>query len=162
MRAPIQSVKHIIQQGFTVDTAGTASALIFATGKTISDMTGAAADVAEGSLIKAVWVEMWIQSASSQPGSVILIVEKIPAGQSTASTTQLANLNDYPNKKNVFYTTQGLVGDANTNPTPFIRQWIKIPKSKQRTGLGDNWSVTISTIVENQNKCGAVIYKSVS
>lgn len=73
--------------------------------------------------------------------------------------TNSATLDSYSNKKNVLYTTQGLTPDANGNPIPFVRQWFKIPKGKQRFGLTDSLVLNISANVEDVTHCGLMIYK---
>ena len=112
-----------------------------------------------GATIKAVYVELWVLANSQQPASIILIVEKQPGNGQDINLVGITALHDYPNKKNIFYSTQGLVGDANTNPVPFLRQWIKIPKGKQRFGLTDRLQVTILSQTEDINICGLMIYK---
>ncbi len=73
---------------------------------------------------------------------------------------QSQNLGAYPNKKNILYTTQGILADANDGgPTiPLIRGWIKIPKGKQRMGLDDRIVVNI-TAVGALRLCGISTFK---
>ena len=115
--------------------------------------------VEQGSIVKAVFVELWILAGSQQPGSFTFTIEKLSGGQPQMTFLQGAQLYDYPNKKNILYTTQGVVGDANTNPTPIFRDWIKIPKGKQRFGLGDKLSWNLQANVEDMTHCGLAIYK---
>jgi len=71
-------------------------------------------------------------------------------------------LHDYPNKKNLFKTSQGLLGDANSNAVPIFREWIAIPKGKQRIGLGDTLVFNLAALGEMDQDvevCGLVIYK---
>ncbi len=103
---------------------------------------------------------MWVQGAGAQPGATTIIVEKLPGVGTNITAGEMAALDDYNNKKNIFYTTQGLVGDSNTNPAPLIRQWIKIPKGKQRFGLGDRLQFTILGLVDDIEFCGLAIYKA--
>ncbi len=118
--------------------------------------------VVQGASVKAIYIEMWILAGGQQPGSITMTVEKLPAGATAPNFTDMATLNSYKNKKNIFYTTQGVTGDANSNPIPFLRQWIKIPKGKQRMGLGDLIIATLSANVEDATHCGLIIYKSYS
>ncbi len=118
-----------------------------------------AREVQVGTTVKAFYFEIWLLAGSQQPGSITVTVEKIPANASLPTFTDMATLNVYPNKKNILYTTQGLTPDANGNPIPFVRQWIPIPKGKQRFGLDDKMVFTISANVEDCTFCGLVIYK---
>ncbi len=105
-------------------------------------------------------MELWVMAAGAQPGATTVIVEKLPGPATNISAGDMANLHDYNNKKNIFYTTQGLVGDSNTNPAPLIRQWIKIPKGKQRFGLNDRLNFTILGLVDDIEYCGLSIFKA--
>ncbi len=119
-------------------------------------------EVAVGAIVKAVFVELWILGEGAQPCTCTWIIEKTTNDVSPATQTQMQNLHDYPNKKNIFKTGQGVIGDSNSNPIPVIREWIKIPKGKQRFGLGDELGIVVSCIGEADNGleiCGLAIYK---
>ncbi len=116
-------------------------------------------DVLEGSIVKAVYIEMWLLAGANQPGSVTVSVEKVPALADQMTFLQGATLTDYPNKKNILFTSQGVIGDANTNPVPFMRQWFKIPKGKQRFGLGDKLVLNIQANTEDITHCGLAVFK---
>ena len=121
-----------------------------------------ASQVRIGSTIKAIWLELWYLSSASQPTFQVSTLEKIVAGQDDPTSAQMSDLFTYPNKKNIFVTSQGLVGDANTNPIPIFRDWYKIPKGKQRMGLGDSIAVTVAARGEANNDvevCGMAIFK---
>jgi len=112
-----------------------------------------------GALVKAVYVELWFLTGDNQPGSTVVTVEKLPSGITPMTHAQSVNLHNYPNKNNLFYSTQGLVGDANTNPSPLLRQWILIPKGKQRMSIGDKLVVNITGLTNNISFCGMYIWK---
>ncbi len=120
-------------------------------------------DVEEGALVKAIFCEMWLSNngAAGVTGQFTLIVEKKPAGATAITVAQMANLSAYPNKKNILYTTQGIIGTSASGPTvPVIRNFILIPKGKQRMGLGDQMILTISNISgETLQRCGFFTYK---
>ncbi len=156
MRPRVNTDKHMVARSLTLVNELTISPINAAVA--VEDPS-TSTQVRIGSVISAIYVEVWILANSQQPGTFNLTVEKISSGQSNMTQVQSTNLHSYPNKKNIFYTTQGLVGDANTNPTPVIRQWIKIPKGKQRMGLGDIIAINVSSQAEDQNHCGYVIYK---
>jgi len=158
MKAPIHSKKHFVAMAINSVMAGTINNIVLVDAVAAG---GISADrhVIEGSIIKAVYIELWLLTGGQQPGSVIVTTEKIPANAPAMTITNASLLTDYDNKKNILYTTQGLVGDANTNPVPFLRQWIAIPKGKQRFGLADRFVLNISAVAEDQTFCGIAIYK---
>ncbi len=163
MLAPINSVKHIVQRFVTtVATAAVLNDVIVnaVVASAVSDPT----EVQEGSVIKAVFVEMWLAGtgASGISGAFNLTVEKYIADQPDMTSAQSLNLMTYPNKKNILYTTQGLIASDEGSPAmPLIRQWIKIPKGKQRFGLGDRLLINLANVSNvNFSVCGVYIYKA--
>ena len=144
MRPIIHSVKHYVQASLTTVTTGVTNStlLVSAVESTTANLVN---EVPEGSVVKAVFLEIWaIGSVSNQFFTAIL--EKTPAGSAAATTAQMAALGTYANKKNILYTTQGLASnDGIAAPIPIIRQWFKIPKGKQRFGLGDNLRFNITS-----------------
>ena len=120
-----------------------------------------AQDVVEGSRISAVFLEHWVKSfaATGEDMKFQLAVEKVPAGATAVTFAQLNALMGYPNKKNILYFTQGVIGDLTTQAVPIIRQWFKIPKSKQRFGLGDVLMMTLSSTSAALQNCGFATYK---
>ncbi len=118
------------------------------------------ADVNPGTVVTAVYAEMWLLGDGQQPATATALVMKAPAGTPNISSGEFANLNGYLNKKNILEMHQGLVGDANANPVPFFRNWIKIPKGKSRMGLGDRITFQIKGITEGTQFCGHFIYKA--
>ncbi len=118
--------------------------------------------VREGATVKAVWVEIWHLGESSQPCVQISTFEKTTGESPQMTFTQSQALNDYANKKNILKMSQGQVGDSNTNPVPVFREWIPIPKGKQRMGLGDRIDLNVSCVGVADNGlqvCGMFIYK---
>lgn len=101
-------------------------------------------EVQEGSVIKAVYFELWLEGSANDSFQVVTIT-KVPESGTGPTFAQMQALNAYPNKKNILFTHQGLsANDGVGNPMPVLRGWIKIPKSKQRFGLGDNLILTVS------------------
>lgn len=154
--SPIVSRKHILQDTIFTVAAGakTAKWHAIAVAAPTADY-----EVKEGSIIKAIYIEYWVTSDDATQGSIVLSVEKIPGGNITMSYAESIALNDYSNKKNIFYVTQGITNPLTGGSLPFIRQWVKIPKGKQRMGLGDILSINISGITNGANICGLAIYK---
>ncbi len=155
---PIQSVKHINQ--FSVTTVG-----IGALGQkqlalsVVAPDANAVSEVPEGAKISNVYVELWITSDDASQGSLAVNLEKTSTQMTAMTYAQSIALWTYANKKNIFYTTQGLVPPNVQSGIPFLRGWFKIPAGKQRFGLGDKLVLNISGITNGVNYCGLVIYK---
>ncbi len=141
MRPIIHSKKHYVQVSLDPIAAGAVEQKEIISAVQEVDLN-ALFEVIEGATIKAVFVEMWWRSQTTAAGSAVATIEKLGLDANGPTTTEMAALGAYNNKKNVFYTTQGLINDDNV-AIPFIRQWIKIPKSKQRFGLGDSLVMNI-------------------
>ena len=158
MRPIIQSAKHIVQHSLDSIAIGTRNLIPIAVAKDAPNLADAS-DVAVGTTIKAVYCELWIMAPANQPGTQVSIFFKGTADVQI-SALEMADLHGYVNKKNIFYTTMGLIGDANSNPIPILRQWIKIPKGKQRMGLGDRLLMSVLAQVEGVEICGQFTYKA--
>ncbi len=162
MRAPIQARKHYVQ--FTEFSIASAGVLThnYVVAEPVQDVNSNA-EVTEGSVVKAIFLEYWYRSGVTNGASFVLIVEKVVAEQANPSFTNMTTLDAYPNKKNILYCTQGLVAGSGDNPIPLLRQWFKIPKGKQRFGLGDRLRVTVAALGANSlTGCGFGTYKSYS
>ncbi len=157
MRAPINSVKHIVQTTLTNVSMGSVQGVTYA--RVVANGT-LAQDIDEGTIIKAVYVEIWALANGQQPGTLTMCVMKLPLDTADPSFSDMQDLYTYANKKNIFHMTQGLYGDANSNPIPFYRGWVKIPKGKQRFGAGDKLKLIISNITDEVQVCGVGIYKA--
>jgi len=161
MRPIIQSKKHIFQ----ISLSNIAQGLIVNT-EFLNAIEGAPSEpthVKEGATVKACYIELWVLSESaSAVGSYTVVVQKNPGNAFAITTAQMAALHDYKNKKNILFTAQGLLNPDVAGATPVMRGWYKIPKGKQRMGLGD----ALEIIIRNNNAsavdldfCGLVIYK---
>ncbi len=142
MRAPITSTKHYVQVSLTTVVAGAVLDIPIAKGTNVSGVNSAD-EVREGAVVKAVFIEMWIRSSEISPGSVLVTFAKRSGGDVAITAAEAAALFTYDNKKNIFYHTQGLINDQDADAIPFIRQWFKIPKGKQRMGLNDKLFLNI-------------------
>ncbi len=159
-RPTINSRKHIIQFSPIVVAAGGINPITLA--EAVQDLgVGTTANkVAVGSVIKAIWVELWaLSDTATAVGSTNITIEKLPSGLADMSFGNSQAIFVYPNKNNIFYMTQGLVGEENGGtPIPFLRQWIKIPKGKQRMSLGDKLKLNVAGIT-GISFCTINIYK---
>ncbi len=161
LQAPINSVKHYVHTtGQTVATATLASFdLVRAV---VAPATANAFNVEEGSIVKAVYIELWIAGfgATTEVSTFTLIVEKEPGNGTAMVIGQALNLGAYPNKKNILYTTQGTLGAVvdGAQAVPIIRNFVLIPKGKQRMGLDDSIRIHIAA-VNPLRICGIATYK---
>lgn len=158
VRAPINTEKHFGQLTITTVAFGSVSNGLLVDAVAVVDKN-AFNEIEEGSLVKTIYLERWITSDDAAQSTQVLIVEKVPASQAPATAAQMANLNDYPNKKNIFYTTMGLVNPVAGVAMPLLKQWIAIPRGKQRFGLGDRLFVNILAQADGVNICGFQIFK---
>jgi len=161
MRPPINSAKHIPQTTLTSISIGTVVNIDLARVSALSAPDPAiAVEIAQGTVIKAIYLEYWIQGAGAQPGTYSVLIEKAVNSSAGITNGAFAVLHTYINKKNVLETHQGIVGDSNSNPIPVFRGWVKIPKGKQRFGIGDALVLTLRSITETTEICGFAIYKA--
>jgi len=162
MRNPINSNKHIVQQTLTSIAEASTVNLLVADAQQEPTASNAF-HVIQGAVIEAVFLEYWLMSEGNQPTFGLVTVEKVPGTATNMVHTDAVQLYSYANKKNILFTSQGLIGDSNSNPIPVIRQWIKIPKGKQRFGLGDRLNVNVTclnpTTGEGLEVCGVAVYK---
>ncbi len=158
----IHTTKHIVQMPFSQITTGTAENIFLAVAKNVVDVN-TATEVQEGTIIDTIYIEIWLQN-SANDGHQVLILEKLEQNGIGATFAELAALYSYDNKKNILFTHEGLSSnDGVGNPQNILRQWIKIPKGKQRFGLGDVLKLSISNPSSNSlNRCGFALYKEKS
>ncbi len=159
MRAPIHSTKHYVQMTLSTVTTGTTLLTPIAVSVAVVNKN-VGTEVEEGALVKAVYVEMWCIGTTADQ-FYTATVEKAVSGELGPTNTELTNLFAYVNKKNIFYTSQGLTGnDGISIPLPIYKGWIKIPKSKQRFGLGDRLVFAIASRGDaSLTLCGFFTYK---
>ena len=121
MKSPINSRKHIVQHTQAVVASGSVTTNVIVRALAVQDVDNAF-EVTEGAVVKAAYIERWIGSNTGiEPaGSVVMIIEKAPAGVANPTIAQMSTLDAYPNKKNILYTTQGIVGSNTANPIPFL------------------------------------------
>ncbi len=162
MLAPINTIKHYV--GFTkTGIASGAKGSVSLVGSVVAPATASAFEVNEGSVIKAIFIELWLKGlgASDADTAFTVALEKIPGGASgSMSFADMANLGAYDNKKNVLFTSQGVLGGVGGGQAvPIMRGWYKIPKGKQRFGLNDFLVLNIAAIGQTIDRCGISTYK---
>ncbi len=160
MVAPINSLKHYVPRPSIVIATGAITNFV-AIDAVKAPATAASKEVVEGAVIKAVYVEMWIGSneAAGSESQFVLTVEKKRDQEADMTNAQALNLMDYPNKKNILYTTQGIVGSLAVSGTiPVVRNWILVPKGKQRFGRDDQFLINVAAVGALQ-LCGITTFK---
>ncbi len=158
VRAMVHSTKHFLQVSISTLTAGTATVIDVCEAVAVVDKN-IPSEIEEGATIKAVYVELWSKTNAGASGSTIYTIEKIVGGGADPNTTTLASLSSYNNKKNVLKTHQGLTNDNASIAMPIFREWIAIPKGKQRFGLGDKIVIGIFAQTGTLQFCGINIFK---
>ncbi len=160
MVAPINANKHYVMIP-NANIASAALGTIDVVDAVVAPATSNAFDVEEGSIVKAVYIELWIfgLGASGTDTQFFLAVEKLPAGATPMTQAQSLNLGAYPNKKNILFTSQGVIGGIDTNSVVVLRNWILIPKGKQRMGLADRIVLSVATLGAPMQRCGFITYK---
>ncbi len=158
MRAPITAVKHLVNITPTTATVGTLNAIDLATA-VVSVNANNSSEVVEGATIKAIYLEFWYTGDDAVQGSQQTYFEKRPSASPTMTFTNAGAIFSYPNKKNILFSSQGLTPSNTQNPIPIIRGWVKIPKGKQRFGLGDKLTFNFTGLTDGTVVCGLAIYK---
>ncbi len=164
VRPMVHSTKHYVQTSLSTVTGGAVGTTTLIDAVPIQDKNSVF-EVEEGNSVKAIYIEHWIKGGEvSDQATQILAIYKAPAGLAAFSFVEMAALGTVDNKKNILYCTQGLVNDVGQQATNVHRGWIKIPKSKQRFGLGDRLFITISaqTATVDLFHCGFATYKEYS
>ncbi len=158
MRPIVNSNKHYVQVSLASITAANQLNTTIATAKDVP-ASGNASQVRSGSVIKAVFVEMWVRGGETSPGSVLITLEKVPGSGTLPTFAEHVALHTYDNKKNILYHTQGLTNNNTADAIPFVRGWFKIPKGKQRFGLDDTLNLGIAAQALDSIVCGFMTYK---
>ncbi len=159
MVAPINSEKHYVQHPSFSVSASSATALQVVDAVQIQ-AKDASFEVDQGSVVKAIWFELWISTNAAVDGEfATVVIVKLPSDVASPTFTEMNNLGTYTNKKNILWTFEGLTPANSQNPVPIIRNWVRIPKGKQRMGLGDRIVMVISSAANGIRACGFNTYK---
>ncbi len=157
----VHSIKHYVQFSISTVTAASVTTLVVALA-VARDQNNIVSEVDEGNSIKAIYVELWARAGSTTPSSGQMIIYKSPSDTSNPNTTDMAALGDWDGKKNIFYTTMGLFNDQDADAIALYKGWLKIPKGKQRMGLGDELKISVFTPTIDLQICGFATYKEYS
>ncbi len=159
MRPTINSLKHVNQHSIDTTAVGLVDSTTLVNAVDVAD-ADASNEVRVGAIVKALYHEMWIRGEDAAVGSsYVYIIEKAPAAATSPTAGIMAALDTYVNKKNVLFTSQGLVNAVEGVATPVIRSWIKIPKGKQRMAQGDKMKAHVFAQSGALLRCGVTIFK---
>ncbi len=162
MAAPINSVKHYIQPTNTEVASGAVREIVAAVAVTKNTDRTNVTQVEEGSVIKAIYFEMWLNGQGASAGNTCqftMIICKLPSGKAPPSAANMANLQSWDNKAEILYTTQGVLDAQGSQSVPIFRQWQLIPKGKQRMSLGDEIIMSVAAVGQPIDSCGVFTYK---
>ncbi len=159
MKPVIRSEKHYVQISLATVTGSATVNTVLVDAVTLLNKN-AVSEVVEGAIVKAVYIELWVLGASANATQVTALT-KFVAGVAPFSAAQLGALGTTANKKNVLFVSQGLASnDGIANPINIMRGWYKIPKSKQRFGLGDTLELQVlAQAAVDLTICGFSTYK---
>ncbi len=161
VRPMVHSTKHYVQHSLSTVVAGAVTTISIAAGVDVA-AKNLASEVEEGNSIKAVYLEIWIRTGDTATGSYISALYKTTGDSVAPTAADLAAVNDWDGKKNVLHFAQALSNDQDSSAIAIYRGWYKIPKSKQRFGLGDDLKVSIFAQALDQHICGFATYKEYS
>ncbi len=158
MRPIINSEKHYVQNPlFSVPASALTEVNVVHAVQILAK--DASFEVDQGSVIKAVYLEYWILNRGTLDDFIVTTVVKIPGAGLAMTFAESQNLNTYDNKKNILHTFEGIKPNSDQNPIPVIKQWLKIPRSKQRFGLNDKLVINFATGGSIVDVCGFSTYK---
>ncbi len=156
MLAPINSIKHYVHQTATSIGTGTNQNVVLVDAIVKGAARANTNHVEEGAIIKAVYIELWLNGTADQTATWVLV--KRPASVAAPTVAQMTNLATYENKKNILYSGQGITPSGG-NQIPMFKGWFAVPKGKQRFGLGDILGITVNSTGGTAIICGISTYK---
>ncbi len=158
VRPMVHSIKHYVQYSIFTVVGGTVVSKTIANA-VATDVSQGIDKVVEGSSVKAIYVELRARAGDTVGASGQMIVFKAQADTGNPNAVDMAALGDWDNKRNIFYTTMGLFNDQDADAIALFKGWIKIPRGKQRFGLGDDLNFSIFSPSVDLQVCGFATYK---
>ncbi len=158
--SPIDSVKHITSQDIGTTLTGNVRNIIVADVVSRGATRSFSYSMYEGAKIFTCYLELWLNGLGVDTNTKFqVVVMKLSNGQTGPTFAQMNNLTAYEGKKNILYTSQGVLGALGAQSIPILRDWYSIPKGKQRFSLGDSINVFVSATGESIQSCGLSIFK---
>ncbi len=161
VRPMVHSTKHYVQTSISTIAGGAVLTQDLVDAVAVG-AKNSVSEVEEGNTVKAIYCEYWLRAGSTTPSSGQLVLVKLPAGAIPPTAAEMAALGNYDNKKNILYTQMGLFNDQDADAIAAVRGWFKIPKGKQRFGLGDKFVLSVFTPTIDLQICGFATYKEYS
>ena len=159
VRPVVHSTKHYVQitRSTVLTVVRNIETLVLAVEGTTANLVD---EVTEGAIVKAVYIELWLLNSSNDGSDVVTLVKDTHA-LFGPTFIEMNSLGTYTAKKNILFTHQGLSSNNGVgNPINVMRGWFKIPKSKQRFGLGDSLRLSIANNGPSTLEyCGFATYK---
>ncbi len=157
LRPRVDTVKHYIQLDATVVANAATLPIVIVQAVARGASRANTFTVEEGSTVTAIYLEYWVSGVTAEKTASWFIVKR-PSALATPTFAETQNLQAYTNKRNILNAGQGLAPTGG-NILPIYKQWIKIPRGKQRMALGDIIQLNISAVGTNVNICGFSTYK---
>ncbi len=160
MLSPINSIKNSVSAlTGLVDGANTVQNIAIATD---TATTASSTSVDNGSIIKAIWIEFWINATATAAAGVTNAVElylsKNPGNNLTMPTPGTQGSSN--EKKFIIKSWKGLVGTrVEGYPAYSWKGWVKIPKVYQRMGTDDHWQLNVLMTGVAGLICELFVYK---
>ncbi len=159
---PISYEKHYVQAGPAVTAAAAITKLPIAISVALN-AANAANEVPLGAHVKAVFIELWVggDGLGGTLSQCDIMVAKNNIAEDTALTAAQSLLpNDLEWKNQIFLKSKGnLESRIDAGFIPFLRGWVKIPKTHQRFGKSDMLSLYITASTAAVSFCGQIVYK---
>ncbi len=157
MLAPINTIKHYVQLPIVGVASGASTSFLLSNAVAKGAARANTSDVEEGAVIKSIYLEVWLHIDDAN-GTITGAFYKRPSGVTDITNAEMSTLQSYANKHNIFEVHQGL-GPSSGNIIPMFRGWYKIPKGKQRQGLGDIITTKYAFAGSAGDVCGFCTYK---
>ncbi len=162
-KAPLQSVKNIVDGTFISVAGGVTTDLVVA--QAVNDYTGTSNNVPIGCHIKAVWVEYSYQDSDSDTigGRTDMYMAKLPGMTTVAQFPVPGSTSAHAARRFIFLERKGLFNlSSNAFGTGSVARgfagWVRIPKRYQRMGEFDQILIRIGSS-NDYSACVKTIYK---
>ncbi len=161
-KAPLQSVKNIVDGTFITVAGGTTTDFVVAT--TVNDYTGTTNNVPIACHIKAIWVEYSYQSSETPTGGrVDMFMCKVPGVTGVAGFPVPGATGGDVHRRFIFLERKGLFNLSSDafglgSTARGFSGWVKIPRRYQRMAEGDDFVIRIGSS-SDYSACVKCIYK---
>ncbi len=121
--------------------------------------TAVSTSVRNGSMIKAIWVELWYYGLSAGNTNDIFDAYIIKNPGNNLTNPNPGTVGTSNEKKFVIKEWKGLAGNKSLGGTPYqFRGWLRLPRRYWRMGTDDVWFLVVRSPTTGQ-MCTKFIYK---